>query len=565
MFKKYNNNELRIEHVNQKVTLYGWVNNKRKFGDKSFVDLRDRYGITQLVFDHGVQFSKESVLEVTGLVSERKDKNPAMATGDIEIVVESYKVLSQADELPFVLRDDVFVNEDLRMKYRFLDLRRPKMQNNIIVKNKVFQGMREYLQEHDFLEIETPILAKATPEGARDFLVPTRSQGNFFALPQSPQLFKQLLMSSGFEKYYQFARCFRDEDSRKDRQPEFTQLDMEVSFMSMEKFQSVIEEMFQHFMKKLGHEIQIPFQRLKFDDVMRDYGSDKPDLRFDLKIQDVNDFCNTTDFRIIKDAQSKRMLVIKEQISKKEFKLLEEIAKKNKANALFYFVVDNKQLVHSNFANKVDGEWQKLIQEGYETGTYLIVANKYENASLALGAVRVELNAMFNYARDEYNFSWIVDWPMFEHDEETNTWQAAHHPFTQFDNTLEEIDTLPRSEIRAKSYDLVLNGFELGSGSERIYDRDVQNKMFDLIGITDKEKEDKFGFFLKAMDYGMPPTCGIGLGMDRLVMILTNEKTIRDVIPFPKNAKNQDVFTEAPSVVSKEQLKELFIEVIEDK
>lgn len=563
MNKNIKNNQLRLSDVNQEVTLYGWVANKRRFGELNFVDLRDKYGITQLVFNQPINFSKESVLEVFGTVVKRKDPNLNLPTGEIEVLVKEYKVLSTAAELPFAIKDDLETKEDLRLKYRFLDLRRNVMQNTLKLKNDLFFAIREFMHSNEFMEIETPMLAKATPEGARDFLVPTRNKGEFYALPQSPQLFKQLLMISGFERYYQFARCFRDEDSRKDRQPEFTQLDIETSFLSVDKFMNIIEKLFQHFMKKVMNvDIQIPFKKLRFDDCIRDYGSDKPDLRYENKIIDINDFCSETDFEIIKNAPSKRLLAIDEVITKKDFKVLEEIAKKNKANILFYFTVENGQLKDTNFAKKVPNAVEKLINSiNKQTGTYLIVANEYDNASQALGAVRVQLNEMYNWAKNEYNFSWIVDWPMFEFDKETNTWAAAHHPFTQFDNTLEEIDTLPKEKLRAKSYDLVLNGFELGSGSARIYDRQMQEKMFKLIGMDEQQQKDKFGFFLKALDFGVPPHCGIGLGIDRLTMILANQKTIRDVIAFPKNAKSQDVFTEAPSGVDETQLKELFIKV----
>ncbi|UUM19631.1 aspartate--tRNA ligase [Mycoplasma sp. 1578d] len=563
MNKVIKNNQLRLSDQGKEVTLYGWVANKRRFGELNFVDLRDKYGITQLVFNHPISFSKESVLEVTGIVVKRKDPNPTLETGEIEINVQSYKVLSASAELPFAIKDDLETKEDLRLKYRFLDLRRPIMQKTIKLKNDLFFAIREFMHSNEFTEIETPVLAKATPEGARDFLVPTRNQGEFFALPQSPQLFKQLLMISGFEKYYQFARCFRDEDSRKDRQPEFTQLDIETSFLSVELFMSIIEKLFQHFMKKVMNvEITIPFQKLKFNDCIRDYGTDKPDLRFDNKIVNINNFCNDSDFDIIKNAPSKRLLVIDEIINKKQFKSLEEIAKKNKANILFYFTIENGELKDTNFAKKVPQSVEKLItQINKQTGTYFIVANEYENASQALGALRVELNEQYNWARDEYNFAWIIDWPMFEYDKETNTWEAAHHPFTQFDNTLEEIDQLPKNQLKAKSYDLVLNGFELGSGSARIYDRQMQEKMFELIGMDKQAQEHKFGFFLKALDFGVPPHCGIGLGIDRLTMILTQHKTIRDVIAFPKNAKSQDVFTNAPSGVEQDQLDELFLKI----
>ncbi|EFF41733.1 aspartate--tRNA ligase [Mycoplasmopsis alligatoris] len=566
MNKTINNNQLRASDIGKKVTLYGFVANKRKFGELSFIDLRDRYGITQLVFKENTTFSRESVLEVTGTVALRKEENKLLETGQIEILVESYKVLSLANDLPFVVRDDVEVKEENRLQYRYLDLRRPIMQKNLILKNKVFHAIREFMQENDFLEMETPILAKGTPEGARDFLVPTRNEGKFFALPQSPQLFKQLLMVSGLERYYQFAKCFRDEDSRKDRQLEFIQLDIETSYLSVENFQAYIEKLFKYVMHKIGIEIKIPFQRLKYFDCIRDYGTDKPDLRFDLKIQDINEFCNSTDFNIIKNASSKRMLIIEQIIEKKTFKNISEIAKKNKVNALFYFAIENSKVIHSNFASKVQEEVDILIKkQNIVNGTVFIAADKYESASQALGALRVELNNLFNYARDEYNFSWITDWPMFEFVEEENRWQAAHHPFTQFDNDLEEVKTMDKEKIMAKSYDLVFNGFELGSGSARIYNPVEQELMFDMIGLDKKQQEEKFGWFLRAFKYGVPPHCGIGLGMDRLIMILANQKTIRDVIPFPKNSKGQDVMTDAPNNIEQNSLDEVFITIKDQK
>ncbi|WP_025755584.1 aspartate--tRNA ligase [Mycoplasmopsis cricetuli] len=564
MEKIINNNELRLTDVNKEVILYGWVANKRKFGELSFVDLRDKFGITQVVFNQEINFSRESVLEIKGIVVPRKDPNKNISTGEIEVLVKNYKVLSNAAELPFLIRDDIETKEDIRLKHRFLDLRRPIMQKTLKLRNDIFYAIREFMQKNDFMEIETPILAKTTPEGARDYLVPTRQPDSFFALPQSPQLFKQMLMISGFEKYYQFARCFRDEDLRKDRQPEFTQLDIETSFMSVESFMNFIEKLFAYFMKKvLKTEIKIPFKRLDFDDCIDWYGTDKPDLRYEQKIENINDFCLESDFNIIKNASSKRLLLIDEIITKKQFKKLEEIAKKNKANALFYFTVENGKLKESNFATKALLSVEKLITEKQkQNGTFLIVANEYNNASQALGALRVELNQWYNWASDEYNFHWVVNWPMFEFNHEDKTWSAAHHPFTQFDNTIEEINNLPKSKLKAKSYDLVLNGFELGSGSARIFDKEMQTKMFELIGMNKQEQETKFGFFLKALSYGVPPHCGIGLGMDRLLMILSNQTTIRDVIAFPKNAKGQDVLLDSPSSVDENQLQELFIHKI---
>ncbi|MFV8482804.1 aspartate--tRNA ligase [Mycoplasma sp. 1932B] len=570
MKKTINNNQLRLADAGKKVTLYGWVANKRKFGEISFVDLRDKFGVTQLVFNTPITFTKESVLEVNGTVVERKDKNPDLPTGEVEVVVDSYNVLSTSKEqLPFQIRDDIDVKEELRLEYKFLDLRRPVMQNTLKLRNDIIFAIREYLQSEAFTEVETPILSKATPEGARDFLVPTRNKANaFYALPQSPQLFKQLLMIASLEKYYQIARCFRDEDSRKDRQPEFTQLDIEVSFMDVESFQSYIEGLFKYFMKKVMNvELQIPFERVKYDECIDKYGTDKPDFRYGNELVSIPEFCQASDFNIIKSASSIRLLKIDEIISKKDFKKLEEIAKKNKVKALFYFTVENFQIAESNFASKVPAsEIETLIKsQNNQNGTYLICADRYENASQALGALRVELNSWYGWAKDEYNFKWIVDWPMFEYDEENNSWAAAHHPFTQFDNTLEELDTLPKEQIRARSYDLVLNGFELGSGSARIYDEKMQEKMFEMIGLSKQDQQNKFGFFLKAFEYGVPPHCGIGLGIDRLVMILSNHKTIRDVIAFPKNSKNEDLMTQAPSNVEVNQLADVYLQIKEEK
>ncbi|WP_322941607.1 aspartate--tRNA ligase [Mycoplasmopsis canis] len=565
MNKNINNNELRPSDLGKMVRLYGWVQNKRKFGELNFVDLRDKFGITQLVFNSPITFTKESVLEVYGEVVLRKDINRDIATGEIEILVKEYKVLSQAvNELPFQIRDDIDVKEELRLQNRFLDLRRPIMQKTIALRNKVIFAIREFLQNENFLEIETPILSKATPEGARDFLVPTRKENSFYALPQSPQLFKQLLMISGFEKYFQIARCFRDEDSRKDRQPEFTQLDVEISFNDVEVLQTYIEKMFQHVMKKvLNIDIKIPFERIEYDECISKYGTDKPDFRYQNIIVDINNFCNNTEFNIIKNAPSKRLLKINEKITKKEFKILEEIAKKNGVNALFYFVVENNEIVHSNFASKVLNEVNLLVKtyKDKADGSYFITANKYDKASQALGAIRVELNSWYHWAKESFDFKWVTKFPMFEYDEESNTWAAAHHPFTQFDHSLDEVQKLDKSKIKAKSYDLVMNGFELGSGSARIFDAKTQEYVFDLIGLDKNAQKSKFGFFLKAFEYGVPPHCGIGLGIDRIIMLLAGHTTIRDVIAFPKNSKNEDIFTGAPSSVGEEQLDELYLDI----
>ncbi|WP_423424213.1 aspartate--tRNA ligase [Mycoplasmopsis bovis] len=560
MKSKYiKNGLLTKKNLGEKIALYGWVSNKRRFGPLTFIDLRDRYGIVQCVFEKDLNVTKESVMYVEGTVVKRLSPNSEIPTGDIEIKVSKHKVLSQSvNELPFAIRDDIDVREEIKLKYRYLDLRRPEMQKTIMFRAKIMHEIRNFLYENEFIEIETPTLAKSTPEGARDFLVATRNKGQFWALPQSPQLFKQLLMISGFEKYYQIARCYRDEDSRKDRQPEFVQLDIETSFLNVDDFHKIIEKLVKRIMSSAGIKVKTPFLKIKYADAIKDYGSDKPDLRYEYKITDINDFCNETDFAIIKDAKSKRMLFVDSIVNKKEFSILEEIAKKNKANTLFYFTVVNGEISQTNFAKKVPLEAKKLINENdNKDGTYFVVANTYENASQALGAVRVELNNMFNYAKDEYRFAWIVDWPMFEFNEDENKWDAAHHPFTRFAHTLDELDKLSIDKINAIAYDLVLNGFEIAGGSARIYDKNMQEKMFNLIGLTKEQQESKFGWFLKAFDYGVPPHCGIAFGLDRLIMLLAHQKSIRDVIPFPKNSKNQDLLMDAPSDVTMEQLDEL--------
>ncbi len=560
MKSKYiKNGLLTKKNLGEKIALYGWVSNKRRFGPLTFIDLRDRYGIVQCVFEKDLNVTKESVMYVEGTVVKRLSPNSEIPTGDIEIKVSKHKVLSQSvNELPFAIRDDIDVREEIKLKYRYIDLRRPEMQKTIMFRAKIMHEIRNFLYENEFIEIETPTLAKSTPEGARDFLVATRNKGQFWALPQSPQLFKQLLMISGFEKYYQIARCYRDEDSRKDRQPEFVQLDIETSFLNVDDFHKIIEKLVKRIMSSAGIKVKTPFLKIKYADAIKDYGSDKPDLRYEYKITDINDFCNETDFAIIKDAKSKRMLFVDSIVNKKEFSILEEIAKKNKANILFYFTVVNGEISQTNFAKKVPLEAKKLINENdNKDGTYFVVANTYENASQALGAVRVELNNMFNYAKDEYRFAWIVDWPMFEFNEDENKWDAAHHPFTRFAHTLDELDKLSIDKINAIAYDLVLNGFEIAGGSARIYDKNMQEKMFNLIGLTKEQQESKFGWFLKAFDYGVPPHCGIAFGLDRLIMLLAHQKSIRDVIPFPKNSKNQDLLMDAPSDVTMEQLDEL--------
>ena len=554
--KQINNGELRLSNVGNEVTLYGFVANKRRMGGLTFIDLRDRWGITQLVVSGDIgELSKESVVKASGLVVERKEKNPQLPTGEIEIEVKDFVVLSKAEVPPFVIRDDVDVNEDLRLQHRYLDLRRPKMQNNLIVRHRVIKTIRDILDSKEFIEVETPLLSKSTPEGARDFLVPTRNEGKFFALPQSPQLYKQLLMASGVERYFQIVKAFRDEDSRKDRQPEFTQLDMEMSFVDIPAIQNLVEKMMVEIMSSVGHEVKAPFKRMEYDVAMDLYGNDKPDLRFGNTLIEATEWFANTEFNAFKGKESIKLLHFDiEELSKKQIKKLEEVAKKNGAGGLAW----------ANLSTG-DGPLVKFCEKDIEplgktSGYVFALADKYSVTTQAGGAVRTEMNNMFNLAGDnKFEFVWIENWPLFEYDEDEDRYVAAHHPFTQpADANHKDFDT-NQKEARAKSYDLVLNGFEIGGGSIRIFDPEMQSRMFDAIGMSKEEAQEQFGFFLKGLSYGLPPHAGIAFGIDRLIMILTGSESIRDVIAFPKNSKGIAVMEEAPSSVSDKQLDEYHI------
>ncbi|MBN3534962.1 aspartate--tRNA ligase [Mycoplasma procyoni] len=563
--KTIKNNELRLSDVNKQVKLYGWVQNTRKFKDLIFIDLRDRWGITQVIYNPSeidVHLAKEYIIEVEGVVVERKSYNSELETGQIEINATNIKVLSKSKELPFEISDNIEVSEELRLKYRFLDLKRNKLKNNIIFKNKVFKILRDFLDENEFIDIETPILSKSTPEGARDFLVPTRKEGKFFALPQSPQLFKQILMVSGFEKYYQFAKVFRDEDLRKDRQYEFFQLDMEMSFVDEKDVQNHVENMVKYLFDKLGLEISVPFERMDYDFAIDNYGSDKPDLRYENKLLDAQSLNDASEF-LFSNPVTKALWLENEVISKQQFKHLDEVARKNKANRLLYVIVENSEIKSASFKiNSFDKINSFIKEKHFINGTLFIVNDQYEKVCQGLGGLRVELNSMFKLAKENsYKFAWIVNWPMFEYDEEQKRYSAAHHPFTMFqEQSLATFETDPKS-ARAKAYDLVLNGFEIAGGSIRIHDSEIQRKMFKAISMTKEQAESQFGFFLNALEFGVPPHGGIAFGLDRLIMILTNSESIRDVIPFPVNSKGINLMIDSPSEVTKEQLDEYFLEL----
>ncbi|MCP4337153.1 MAG: aspartate--tRNA ligase [Mycoplasma sp.] len=558
--KKINNGQLRKKDINKEVILKGWIANKRKLGNLIFIDLRDRWGITQLVLNNEKEIlTKESVIEVKGKVVPRKDINKNIATGDIEIKVSDIKVLSKSKVTPFVIKDDLELKEENRLNYRFLDLRRNKMIKNLTLRHKFILEIRNFLDKNDFLEIETPILSKATPEGARDYLVPTRNEGNFFALPQSPQIFKQLLMASGIEKYFQIARCFRDEDLRSDRQPEFTQLDMEISFVDEKEIKTFIEKMLKEVLTNLGYKIKIPFKEMTYDIAINKYGSDKPDLRFGNELLEVTNYFKESNFNIFKEAINIKAIFFEKILSNKEVKILEEIALKNKAKGLFWGSYNSETQEKNGPAFKfINKEINAIFKDNkLSSGTILFVASKHKVTTQSLGAVRVKLNEMFNLAKqNELNFTWITNWPAFEFNEEENRYTSSHHPFTApSKETSSNFDINPE-KAKARAYDLVLNGFEIGGGSIRNNDLEIQKRIFNLIGMNQETIEEKFGFFLEAFKYGMPPHGGIAFGIDRIIAILNNENSIRDVIAFPKNTKGIDPLSKSPSKTTNKQLKE---------
>ncbi|WP_425380625.1 aspartate--tRNA ligase [Spiroplasma endosymbiont of Stenodema calcarata] len=568
--------ELTLKNVQEKVVLSGWVAKNRRMGGIIFLDLRDREGITQIVVqpDHPQYeiintIRNEFVITVAGIVVERKNKNLELKTGEIEIIVTTITILSKALTTPLIISDVTDALEDVRMKYRYLDLRRPSMQQKIIFRNHLINIIRQFLQAQKFIDIETPILNKSTPEGARDFLVPSRQNlHNFYALPQSPQLFKQLLMLAGFDKYFQIAKCFRDEDLRSDRQPEFTQLDLEMSFVDREDIFKLIEALVKVIMTDVMKvPITTPFIQMNYDEAIARYGTDKPDTRYDLELFEAATIFAQTKFGIfanaLKNGLSLKGIFIPQKVTKKQIEELTRIAQQNKAQGLIW--IKQEQNVYEGPIAKFisDDEKEELLKiSTKQDGTFFFITDKTTVVCQALGAVRIELAKMFELIpANEYHFLWIVNWPLYEWSDQTNRYEAAHHPFTA--PTREYLDNFDQNlaTARANAYDLVLNGYEIAGGSIRIHQNDLQQKMFESLQLTPKEIDSKFGWFLNAFNYGVPPHGGIALGLDRLAMILTNSDSIRDVIAFPKNASGSDPMTESPSSVDVKQLDELEIKL----
>ncbi|MCI7802218.1 MAG: aspartate--tRNA ligase [Erysipelotrichaceae bacterium] len=579
MKRTHNNGDLRLSNVNEHVDLIGWVSKKRNFGQLVFIDLRDRSGICQLVFDETMKESlkevrNEYLLNVSGTVMKRQASNPDLKTGEIEVKVESFEIINSAKTTPIIIADDTDALEDTRLQYRYLDLRRPIMQQKLIMRHQITRSMRDYLDNHGFIEIETPMLGKSTPEGARDYLVPSRVHpGSFYALPQSPQLYKQLLMISGFERYYQFARCFRDEDLRADRQTDFTQVDIETSFLTQDEIIDFTEEMLVKLMKDVKNiEVKRPFLRLTYKEAMNRFGSDKPDNRFGMELQELTDVFKNSSFQVFKNCiesnGSIKGIVVNDfaHISRKEIDKWTNLAKKNGAKGLVTLKAQNHTLTGSASKFLSEDEIQALYDtcKLKENDVLFIVSDTWNKTCNALGALRNGIASELGLKKkNEFSYLWVVDFPMFDWSEEEQRWVACHHPFTQpKEEDIPLLDT-DQGSVRSNAYDIILNGYELGGGSLRIYDNKLQTKIFELLGLSDEDIQTKFGFFVDAFQYGTPPHGGLAFGLDRIAMILSESDSIRDVIAFPKNANAKCPMSKAPTPVDNKQLKELHIEIVD--
>ena len=578
--KKYNNNDFNIKNVGESVELYGWASKVRNLGGLIFIDLRDRSGKIQLVinpecidYSTAEKIRNEYVLKVFGKISERQSKNPNMDTGDIEVIVSKLEILNEAETPVFELdKDDAL--EDTRLKYRYLDLRRDNLKNNLITRHKITMCVRKFLSDNGFIEVETPILSKSTPEGARDYLVPSRvNKGNFYALPQSPQIYKQLLMIGGIEKYFQIARCFRDEDLRADRQPEFTQIDMEMSFVNEEDVMNMTENLFKTVFKEVkGIDIKLPLMRMKYDDAIRFYGSDKPDLRFDMKINDVHDLFQTTDFKVFANALNNESTICciiaknkADYFSRKKIDELTDFVKDYKAKGLAFVKYENDEITGGISKFLSEEEKESLTKKlNLENNDILFFASDEKNiVYTSLGALRLKLGKELELInKNEYKLLWVTDFPSFEWSEEENRYVSCHHPFTAPKD--EDIDKLltDKKNCYSKAYDIVCNGYEAGGGSIRIHDANVQEKMFEALELTKEEIEEKFGFFVNAFKYGTPPHGGLAIGLERLTMLLCMTDNIKDVIAFPKTSSASCLMSDAPSAVDQKQLNELKISIM---
>lgn len=569
-FKHYN-----IKNVGEEVKLKGWVSRVRNLGGLIFIDLRNRSGLIQAVVRPESEFYKlaeelksEYVIEVDGKIVERESKNLNISTGEIEVEVSNLELINTSKEVPFAITEDTTALEDTRLKYRYLDLRRDSLQSKLIERSNITMAAREFLTGLDFVEVETPVLCKSTPEGARDYLVPSRvNKGKFYALPQSPQIFKQLLMVGGLERYFQIAKCYRDEDLRADRQPEFSQIDVEMSFVDEDDVMDLGERLVAYMFKKVkGIDIKLPLMKMKYDDAMRDYGSDKPDLRFDMKLQDLTEIFKDTEFTMFKSVIEENgiinALLVKDasdKYSRKELDKLTDFVKKYRAPGLAYL----------KFGEELSGSIAKFVSDkelselksklGVEDNDLLLIVSGKKNiVQTSLGALRCKLGKDLGLIKkDDYKLLWVVDFPSFEWSEEENRFMASHHPFTMTKD--EDVDKLltDKANCYSKAYDIVINGYEAGGGSIRIHDQEVQRAMFKALELTDEDIQNKFGFFVEALQYGCPPHGGFALGLDRLVMIFTGTENIRDVIAFPKTASASDIMSDSPSLVTEDQLDEL--------